>query len=81
MIFCFNLEVHAFRYPRGYENEGLGGVCESGTGNPLASGGNQSGPKLTPILFASCHMSEIGVLTRTYIAEGQVPDCPDVTCA
>ena len=29
MIFCFNLEVHAFRYPRGYENEGLGGVYES----------------------------------------------------
>ena len=25
----FNLEVHAFRYPRGYENEGLGWVCES----------------------------------------------------
>ena len=36
-IFCFNLEVHAFRYPRGYENEGLGGVCESEIGNPLAS--------------------------------------------
>ena len=36
-IFCFNLKVHAFRYPRGYENEGLGGVCEREIGNPLAS--------------------------------------------
>ena len=36
-IYCFNLEVHAFRYPRGYENEGFGGVCESEIGNPLAS--------------------------------------------
>ena len=24
-------------YPRGYEKEGLGGVCESEIGNPLAS--------------------------------------------
>ena len=36
-IFCFNLEVHAFRYLRGYENEGLGGVCESEIGNPLTN--------------------------------------------
>ena len=34
---CFNLEVRAFRYPRGLENEGLGGVCESEIGNPLDS--------------------------------------------
>ena len=33
-IFCFNLEVHTFRYPRGYENEGLGGVCESELESP-----------------------------------------------
>ena len=26
--YSLNLEVHAFRYPRGYENEGLGGVCD-----------------------------------------------------
>ena len=37
-------------------------------------------PKLTPTLFASYLMPETGVLTRTYFAEGQVPDCPDVTC-
>ena len=48
MIFCFNLEVHAFRYPRGLENEGLGGVCESEIGNPLASVGDESSHKLTP---------------------------------
>ena len=46
------------------------------TGNPLASIGDQSSPKVTPILFASCHMPKIGVLTRTYFAVGQVPDCP-----
>ena len=33
----FNLEVHAFRYLRGYVNEGLGGVCEREIGNPFAS--------------------------------------------
>ena len=37
MIFCFNLEIHAFRYPRGYENEELGGVCEREIGSPVAS--------------------------------------------
>ena len=37
VIFCFNLELHAFRYPRGYENAGLGGVCESEIGNPFVS--------------------------------------------
>ena len=36
-IFCFNLEVHAFCHPKGYQNEGLGGVCEREIGNPLAS--------------------------------------------
>ena len=34
-IFFFNLEVHAIRYPRGYENEGLARVCESELETPL----------------------------------------------
>ena len=42
---------------------------------------DESSPKLTPTLFASYLMPETGVLTRTYFAEGQMADCPDVTCA
>ena len=45
--------------------------------NPLPVAEISLGPKLTP----SKHMPEIGVLTRTYFAEGQVSDCPNVTGA
>ena len=43
---------------------------------PFASVGDQTSPKLTSTLFASYYTPEKGVLTRTYFAEGQVPDCP-----
>ena len=52
-LIFFNLEVHVVRYQREYENEGLGGVCESEFRTPRASIGDQSSPKLTPTLFAS----------------------------
>ena len=42
---------------------------------------DESSPKLNPTLFASYLLLETGVLTRTYFARCQVPDCPDVTCA
>ena len=42
---------------------------------------DESSPKLTPTIFASYLMPETGVLTRTYFASCQVPDCPDVTYA
>ena len=57
-----------------------GCVCNVKFGNPLASGG-QFSHKLTPTLSASSHVPEKGILTRTYFARDQVPDCPDVTCA
>ena len=80
--YFFNLVVHAFRYPRGYENEGLGGLCESDIGKPRASVGDESGPNITPsTLCASYLMPETGVLVRTNFAEGQVPDCTEITCA
>ena len=44
--------------------------------HPLTDVWDQSRPKFTPTLFASLHMPEIGVLTGTYFAECQVPDCP-----
>ena len=46
----------------------------------LASGG-QSSPKLTPTLSASSPTPKKGILTRTYFAWDQVPDCPDFTRA
>ena len=46
-------EIYVVRYLKGLDNEGIGGVCESEFGNPLASVGYQSSPKLTPTLFAS----------------------------
>ena len=41
----------------------------------------ESSHKLTPILFASYFLLKTWILTRTYFARGQVPDCPDVTRA
>ena len=46
----------------------------------LAMGG-QSSHKLTPTLSASSHMPKKGLLTRTYSARDQVPDCPVFTRA
>ena len=37
--------------------------------------------QINPHIICQYHMPEIGVLTRTYFAEGQVPNCPDVTSA
>ena len=60
------------------KTKGFGDVCKVNLKPPTASGGKSS-PKLTLTLFASSHMPEKGILTRTYFARGQVPDCPDVT--
>ena len=78
IIFYLNLEVHVFPL-----SEGIGRRKDLVTyvkwiWKPLASGGQPS-PKLTPTLFTGSHMPEKGILTRTYFARSQVPDCPDVT--
>ena len=43
LIFSY-FEVHVVRYLRGYENEGLGGVCESELETPLAASGISLAP-------------------------------------
>ena len=38
MIFCFNPEVHAFRYPRGKKTKGLVGYVKVELETPLPAG-------------------------------------------
>ena len=66
---------------RSWKRKWSGGcVCNVKFGNPLASDG-QSSPKLNSTLSASFPTPKKRILTRTYFARDQVPDCLNFTRA
>ena len=81
IISYLNLEAHIFRYPGGGRKTKWPGVCL--TWNLETPCQRRSVlPQVTPpTLSTSSHMPEKVLLTRTYFARDQVPDCPDLTRA
>ena len=65
----------------GYENEGLGGVCESKLETPSASVGDQSSPKLTLTLFASLPYARNRSLDKDLFCGGSSARLPSTSHA